>query len=269
MAVAGPGTGLTHPVVEPLVGDETLGPVQTGPYAEIEVHPDLWALDKIPALFEALPCDMMAGLKQTLQGILDDLRAQHSDGGKTEKEVVEADLERALYGRGESLRLFGGEIVSQSGNFQPYFHSLLSLNSRQYPATMRLISLVYGVAGITGMRLKLHFMRARPAQVWPGLFPVLPTPPHPAFPSNHATQALTVAKVLSALLAQTTRSAAAGHVEAMAWRIARNREYAGLHFASDTAAGDAIAAVLAPHLAQQDLVKDLIERAILELGIAE
>ncbi|MBO9464613.1 hypothetical protein J7443_05180 [Tropicibacter sp. R15_0] len=260
---------MTHPVVEPLVGDDTLGPVDSGPFLEIEVHPDLWVLDKIPTLVEGLPAEVLDGMKTELQAILDGLKARSTVDGEDPADVIKDDLERALYGRSESLRVFGGEISSQSGNFQGYYHSLLSLNSRQFPATMRLIALVYGVAGIVGMKMKLHFMRARPVQVWPGLFPVLPTPPHPSYPSNHATQAYSVSKILGRVLTQTKRAGTEEHVATMSERIARNREYAGLHFASDTAAGDAVSTALIDHLADQPLVQDLMARAILELGIAE
>jgi hypothetical protein len=37
-------------------------------------------------------------------------------------------------------------------------------------------------------------------------------------------------------------------LEALAWRIARNREIAGLHYASDSIAGEQLATAILPYL---------------------
>lgn len=204
-------------------------------FADIEINPDLWVLPLVSRVVTALdPDKLLAELRGELDKIL--------DKGKAD---LARDLERGLLKREDAVSLWGGEIIDQSGNFQHYFHALLSLNSRSHPNLMRLMALVYAVAGIVGMRVKLDYMRGRPAQVWPGLFPMLPTPAHPSFPSNHATQATTVAATFSELAKQAGRQEYVPFLTGLAHRIGENREYAGLHYASDTEAGNCIGTELA------------------------
>ena len=85
--------------------------------------------------------------------------------------------------------------------------------------------------------LKAHFNRARPWHCDPLLSRMFPKghamyPGHPSYPSGHSTQAHTVAGLFARR---------APHLEKplldVAARIALNREIAGLHFPSDSAAG--------------------------------
>ena len=80
-------------------------------------------------------------------------------------------------------------------------------------------------------RFKLKYQRARPAQVWPVVRPLLPTPRHPSYPSGHALQCFLIANVLGSSVA-----AIKPMLDILADRIAVNRERAGVHFPSDTAA---------------------------------
>ena len=86
-------------------------------------------------------------------------------------------------------------------------------------------------------RLKAHFNRARPWHCDPELRRLFPKghpahPGHPSYPSGHSTQAHTVAFLFA------RRAPQLKDVLLMAAaRIALNREIAGLHFPSDSAAG--------------------------------
>ena len=62
------------------------------------------------------------------------------------------------------------------------------------------------------------------------------TPPFPAYPSGHGFQSRLAALVLSEL-----RPDARGPLLAMAQRIGFNREVAGVHYPSDTRAGQSLA----------------------------
>jgi hypothetical protein len=77
-------------------------------------------------------------------------------------------------------------------------------------------------------RFKAEFMRARPAQVWPGIAPMIDTPAHPAYPSGHALQAYLIEHCVSE--AAPAMSSALRELSA---EVAVNRERAGVHWPSD------------------------------------
>ena len=126
----------------------------------------------------------------------------------------------------------------------------------------------------------MEFRRARPAQVYPGIMPMLPTPGHPSYPSNHATQAKTVAELLKLAFPDVpgpgeddTRAPThvgkimGEYLDELADRIGANREKAGLHYRTDTLAGNMLGAKLAATLiAKSKIVQDLVNLASSELG---
>ena len=101
----------------------------------------------------------------------------------------------------------------------------------------------------------------------PALTPPLPMPGHPSYPSGHATQATLMANLVARVFATPDLPddprfhAMRLLLRAMAERIARNREIAGLHYPSDSVAGQVIAEALSGTVAGLDLVADVIERA--------
>jgi hypothetical protein len=93
-------------------------------------------------------------------------------------------------------------------------------------------------------------MRARPSTICPALFPPISVPAHPSWPSGHATQSRLAFAVLRFALTDTVTHKGKTYgpvpgdhapiveaLEVLANRIARNREIAGVHFPSDSAAG--------------------------------
>ena len=104
--------------------------------------------------------------------------------------------------------------------------------------------------------------RPRPSQACPALLPPVPVPGHPSYPSGHATEAHLIELVLNDVLKNAPQSAAmAIDLKALAWRIARNREIAGLHYPSDSNAGRALADAIRPRLQGIAAYKDIIEDA--------
>jgi membrane-associated phospholipid phosphatase len=106
----------------------------------------------------------------------------------------------------------------------------------------------------------------RPSQLLPALMPPISIPGHASFPSGHATQsalislcvqqALPGADFSSAVPIGTptpgsTCAAMQPGLDALAARIARNREIAGLHYPSDTVGGQ----MLATNIFQNILLK--------------
>ena len=82
--------------------------------------------------------------------------------------------------------------------------------------------------------LKLHFDRVRPSFYDDRLQPSIELPPHPAYPSGHATQATTVALILGCVDPDNRDFYLSN-------RVGWNRELAGVHYPSDTVAGERLA----------------------------
>jgi hypothetical protein len=151
-----------------------------------------------------------------------------------------------------------GEILQQAGNLAGVWRQFLGAHGGRRPATAALVYLCLGIGNLIGLHWKRHFRAPRPAQIYPALMPVVATPRHPAYPSNHAFQSHLVHELLGPILLETNpdgTTAPHGIVEPardLAARIARNREIAGVHFEADSAAGAALAAKLG--VAAQPLV---------------
>jgi hypothetical protein len=96
-----------------------------------------------------------------------------------------------------------------------------------------------------GLIYKDRFSRPRPNEIETRLRPFLAIPPHASYPSNHAYQSFAIADVFSEL-AESERAVA--ELYRSARRVAENREYAGLHFESDTEAGRQLAKLSLPYL---------------------
>jgi acid phosphatase (class A) len=84
--------------------------------------------------------------------------------------------------------------------------------------------------------LKQKFSRVRPHILEPKLKPCIDVPPYPAYPSGHSTHMHTLAFIF-----QELRPEGAAIFQREAFRVAWDRELAGLHFTSDTAAGRLLA----------------------------
>jgi hypothetical protein len=85
----------------------------------------------------------------------------------------------------------------------------------------------------------------RPNQIEPRIRPFLPNPPYTAYPSNHSFQSFSIAYIFSRIRPEHR---ATSELFRSARRIAENREWAGLHYASDTQAGHDLARVFLPTL---------------------
>ena len=95
-------------------------------------------------------------------------------------------------------------------------------------------------AGGLGFHQKALFNRARPWQVSPGLHPLC-LPMHPAYPSNHSSQLHLFAWMIEEICRGTKKQRLAERFTDQCSGAARRREIAGVHFASDTVAGMALA----------------------------
>lgn len=82
------------------------------------------------------------------------------------------------------------------------------------------------------MRIKNKFDRVRAHKLDPTLTTVIDVPEHGAYPSGHSTQAHAIAFLLTAIAPERK-----AEFESDALRVAVNREIAGVHYPSDSAAG--------------------------------
>jgi hypothetical protein len=132
------------------------------------------------------------------------------------------------------------------------------------PALWGLLELTLEEATYFALREKRRFSRLRPSMIAPELGTTLPNPPHPAYPSGHATQMYALAGALSRVrpsCAEAYRLFAAG--------VALRREIAGVHFPSDTRAGERLAASLLPGLLSLPAPSELLARARREVSALE
>ena len=124
------------------------------------------------------------------------------------------------------------EITAQNLNPIPLFWQRAGLDATAYPTHARWV--VESVADTEAvlLDLKRRFGRRRPNAVLAAIRPVIPVPWHASYPSGHATQAVVIARLLARLAPAST-----GDLMEFAFRVGHNREVAGVHYPSDTAAG--------------------------------
>ena len=138
-----------------------------------------------------------------------------------------------------------GEILSQDVEFISDFMALLTITPGSHPQTYRVLHIGSLSARSRSCYFKDRYKRARPSHFCPALMPPIPTPGHSAYPSGHATQAFLMALLMRRVLSGTVPAADlpdfVANLSALARRVARNREIAGVHYRSDSTAGDTLA----------------------------
>jgi hypothetical protein len=132
------------------------------------------------------------------------------------------------------------EVVSQMTTFDQYFQGALGYTPSTHPCTNFLVQGCMRAAEFAAMHYKNVFQRPRPSQLWPELMPPVPVPGHAAFPSAHSTQTHTIALVLQQVAAGVVLSVDEITTR-LAQRISRGREVLGVHYPSDTLAGQQLA----------------------------
>ncbi|MCW5774810.1 MAG: hypothetical protein KIT16_24400, partial [Rhodospirillaceae bacterium] len=152
------------------------------------------------------------------------------DARGTTREI--AVLQRKKTQRNERMT----EIVEQADAFHAPFFRWLTFDAASHPATFEAMEIGYVLGFLAVMRAKAQHSRVRPSQLDPTLFPPLPVPGHASYPSGHATQSMLMALCLGAI-----REDALPELKQIALRIGENREVAGLHYPSDSAAGRRLA----------------------------
>ena len=102
-------------------------------------------------------------------------------------------------------------------------------------------------------KLKVLYDRVRPNFLNDALRPAIANPNHPAYPSGHAGQSLIVALILKSVFPERGNAFLSTAVE-----IGSNRELAGVHYRSDTLAGQEVARKYFETLAAKPLFKERV-----------
>ena len=102
---------------------------------------------------------------------------------------------------------------------------------------------------------KIKNNRVRPSFLSEKIKPAIDIPPHPAYPSAHAGQSLIVALILSDIKPELKES-----YLKLADNIGRNRELAGVHYKSDTDAGQKIAQIYYSKIKNTPVYKAVIRK---------
>jgi len=130
------------------------------------------------------------------------------------------------------------EIKVQDRQFPSYFERLLMISPASHPATFDLMKVAARCSEMLMAHFKWRFSRPRPQQLAPALMPPLMAQNHASYPSGHA--------MMSRLMALCLSDAAGDEFEPsllqLSEQIGRNREIAGVHYPSDTNAGQDVAA---------------------------
>jgi subtilisin family serine protease len=151
------------------------------------------------------------------------------------------------------------EIEWEADHLSRSYQTALLTGPDAYPKTWQLMNTMSDLALIPVMNFKKQFARARPNQLEPAIKPLIEVPGHPAYPSGHSTQNFLIAHVLSEVIGDDAELIA--RVFAIARRVAENREWAGVHYASDTEAGEELAREIFPTMRRVFAIpiKDAIE----------
>ncbi|RAI01710.1 hypothetical protein DLJ53_09880 [Acuticoccus sediminis] len=160
-----------------------------------------------------------------------DLTPPPTNPAELHKETDEL-LEKKWNGRADRM----AEIEFEADNLTPKFARLLVMNDTSHPATAEVIDAILIAGRLAHFYFKDKFNRCRPCQLEPDIDPVVDIPGHPSYPSGHSNQHHMIAFALTEFAPLYKQ-----RLEEIAHRVAENREYAGVHYASDTRAGKELA----------------------------
>jgi hypothetical protein len=138
------------------------------------------------------------------------------------------------------------EIVGQADNAPLYWYQLLNLGAGEKPGTNALINFAQRAGEMLALHFKKRYSRVRPSTLFPGLLLPFGPPRHPAFPSGHSLTGHLTTYLLRAITPIDT--SLGQELDWLADRVAKNRERAGLHYPSDSVAGQKLAKEVAKQL---------------------
>ncbi|WP_052081466.1 phosphatase PAP2 family protein [Paracoccus halophilus] len=145
------------------------------------------------------------------------------------------------------------EIEVQTADLISFYASILPIQPARAKMINYLLELGLNLATAIVQRVKLAFDAPRPDVLSDQVQPMIDMPLHGSYPSGHATQAFTLAMLLTILTrkreAHSARIKPDSQLFRMAARIAANRTVAGVHFPSDSVSGALLGITLARWIA--------------------
>ena len=152
------------------------------------------------------------------------------------------------------------EILAEADfELSGYMEPLGSSDSGEFPETEALFTMIAEICEEVGLRYKERYSVPRPNMLEPRLSTFIPNPAHASYPSNHSFQSFSIAFIFSRVFPEHP---GISELFLSARRIAENREWAGLHYASDTRAGHMLARLITPVL--EKVLKEQMRRSQLE-----
>ncbi|MAU43766.1 MAG: hypothetical protein CMP09_02790 [Yangia sp.] len=142
-------------------------------------------------------------------------------------------------------------VIEATNNITAYMLPLGADAGTPAGQTATMFQVILWLGSMIGQQYKARYNLPRPNVLDPTLEPFIPVPVYSSFPSNHAFQSFLIAEVFSRMVPEHGGAAALFHA---AWKVAINREFAGLHYRSDTLAGIDLARRCAP--AVEEALKD-------------
>ena len=141
------------------------------------------------------------------------------------------------------------EALAQRNGIIGYFRALLQFNLQTHPYTYYLAASALRVGQFLCMYYKDRFNRPRPIRLDPSILSPIDPPGHPSYPSGHALQAFLIACCLEQVVPVALGTAfpvGRSPFRLLAQRIAKLREVLGVHYRSDTRAGERVAGLAFP-----------------------
>jgi hypothetical protein len=139
------------------------------------------------------------------------------------------------------------DIIEQAVQLPSFLKRIVMADELRNKHTNAVIDLAVSFPRPAIMYFKHIRKRARPTQLDPRIRPVVDCPNHPAYPSGHSTQLHLVALALGEVSGRTDIK---DEMLGIAAEVAENREWAGLHYPSDSQAGARLATALLPIFVQ-------------------
>ena len=153
---------------------------------------------------------------------------------KTKAEL--AELHRLVASRTpEMVQQIENNIVLTTADWVPSLTEA-ALFRPEYRATRLYINDTQDMFLTVVLGYKLKYDRVRPSYLDPSLEPIITTPAHPAYPSGHAAQSRLMSLLLGALMPEEQDA-----FIRISDQIAFEREVAGVHYKSDSTAGQQLA----------------------------
>jgi len=167
------------------------------------------------------------------------------DSDVTESELQDLRVKRDHEGRQERAE----EIIAEIYDYVGLYENRCYFDAHSHPVTSDLVWTMDLIGWTLVQYYKELFGRKRPSQLDPSIRPMIRVPTFSAYPSGHSTQPHLINCALKEVLrdridipSPSLPAITLRHdLDSITRRIAENREWAGVHYKSDTEAGKQLA----------------------------